>query len=144
MRAWNPSDYTDGWTNVRIFWIAQNIKTTLTIPESRGKITFVRWSRQRLRSGMQRSERMKNKKFCIKIRAWVWKYSDENFEKSKLQKEIKKLLTSLDEYAILNKLSREGMLHNSKKRNKKVVDKHETLWYNIKAVAWNGNNKEHW
>ena len=87
---------------------------------------------------------MKNKKFCIKIRAWVWEYSDENFEKSKLQKEIKKLLTSLDEYAILNKLSREGVLHNSKK-NKKVVDKHEMLWYNIKAVAWNGNNKkEHW
>ena len=87
---------------------------------------------------------MKNKKFCIKIRVWVWEYSDENFEKSKLQKEIKKLLTSLDEYAILLKLSREGVLHNSKKRNKKVVDKHETLWYNIKAVAWNGNNKEHW
>ena len=87
---------------------------------------------------------MKNKKFCIKIRAWVWEYSDENFKKSKLQKEIKKLLTSLDEYAILNKLSREGMLHNSKK-NKKVVDKYETLWYNMKAVAWNGNNKkEHW
>ena len=91
------------------------------------------------------AERMKNKKFCIKIRAWVWEYSDENFEKSKLQKEIKKLLTSLDEYVILLKLSREGLLHNSKKRNKKVVDKHETLWYNIKAVAWNGNNKkEHW
>ena len=64
---------------------------------------------------------MKNKKFCIKIRAWVWEYSDENFEKSKLQKEIKKLLTSLDEYAILNKLSREELLHNSKERNKKVV-----------------------
>ncbi|EEG91649.1 hypothetical protein COPCOM_00007 [Coprococcus comes ATCC 27758] len=44
-----------------------------------------------------------------------------------MQKEIKKLLTSLDEYAILLKLSREGVLHNSKKRNKKVVDKHETL-----------------
>ena len=85
---------------------------------------------------------MKNKKFCIKIRAWVWEYSDENFEKSKLQKEIKKLLTSLGEYAILNKLSREGLLHNSKKEIKKVVDKHETLWYNIKAVAWNGNNKK--
>ena len=85
---------------------------------------------------------MKNKKFCIKIRAWVWEYSDENFEKSKLQKEIKKLLTSLDEYAILNKLSREELLHNSKKEIKKVVDKHETLWYNIKAVAWNGNNKK--
>ena len=38
---------------VRIFRIAQNIKTTLTIQGSRGKITFVRWSRQRLRSGMQ-------------------------------------------------------------------------------------------
>ena len=69
---------------------------------------------------------------------------DKTAKKNELQKEIKKLLTSLDEYAILNKLSREGMLHNSKKRNKKVVDKHETLWYNIKAVAWNGNNKEHW
>ena len=85
---------------------------------------------------------MKNKKFCIKIRAWVWEYSDENFEKSELQKEIKKLLTSLDGYAILNKLSREGLLHNSKKEIKKVVDKHETLWYNIKVVAWNGNNKK--
>ena len=114
MRAWNPSDYTDGWTDVRIFWIAQNIKTTLTIQESRGKIPYVRWSRQRLRSGMQRQS--------------GWK--------------IKKLLTSLDEYAILNKLSREGLLHNSKKEIKKVVDKHETLWYNIKAVAWNGNNKK--
>ena len=87
---------------------------------------------------------MKNKKFCIKIRAWVWEYSDENFEKSKLQKEIKKLLTGSDGCAILLKLSREGLLHNSKKEIKKVVDKHETLWYNIKAVAWNGNNKEHW
>ena len=27
-------------------------------------------------------------------------------------------------------------------KNKKVVDKHETLWYNIKAVAWNDNNKK--
>ena len=70
---------------------------------------------------------MENKKFCIKIRARVWEYSDENFEKSKLQKEIKKLLTSFDEYAILNKLSREELLHNSKKEIKKVVDKHETL-----------------
>ena len=34
----------------------------------------------------------------------------------KLQKEIKKLLTSLDEYVILNKLSREEVLHNSKKK----------------------------
>ena len=33
---------------------------------------------------------------------------------------------------------------NAKQKIKKVVDKHETLWYNIKAVAWNGNNKEHW
>ena len=40
---------------------------------------------------------------------------------------IKKLLTSLDEYAILNKLSREELLHNSKKEIKKVVDKHEML-----------------
>ena len=45
----------------------------------------------------------------------------QNFEKSKLQKEIKKLLTSLDEYAILNKLSREGLLHNSKKEIKKLL-----------------------
>ena len=64
---------------------------------------------------------MKNKKFCIKIRERVWEYSDENFEKSKLQKEIKKLLTSLDEYAILNKLSREELLHNSKKEIKKLL-----------------------
>ena len=28
---------------------------------------------------------MKNKKFCIKIRAWVWEYSDENFEKSEFE-----------------------------------------------------------
>ena len=67
------------------------------------------------------AERMKNKKFCIKIRAWVWEYSDENFEKSKLQKEIKKLLTSLGEYAILLKLSREELLHNSKKEIKKLL-----------------------
>ena len=39
----------------------------------------------------------------------------------------KKLLTSLDGYGILLKLLREELLHNSKKRNKKVVDKHETL-----------------
>ena len=37
-------------------------------------------------------------------------------EKSKLQKEIKKLLTSSDGCAILLKLSREGFLHNSKKK----------------------------
>ena len=42
-------------------------------------------------------------------------------EKSKLQKEIKKLLTSLDEYAILLKLSREELLHNSKKEMKKLL-----------------------
>ena len=47
----------------------------------------------------------------------------KNFEKSKLQKEIKKLLTSLDEYAILNKLSREELLHNSKKEIKKLLTK---------------------
>ena len=68
------------------------------------------------------AERMKNKKFCIKIRAWVWEYSDENFEKSKLQKEIKKLLTSLGEYAILNKLSREELLHNSKKEMERQME----------------------
>jgi len=44
-----------------------------------------------------------------------------------LQKEIKKLLTSSDGCAILLKLSREELLHNSKKEIKKVVDKHETL-----------------
>jgi len=38
-----------------------------------------------------------------------------------LQKEIKKLLTSLDEYVILLKLSREGLLHNSKKEIKKLL-----------------------
>ena len=31
---------------------------------------------------------------------------------------------------------------NAEQKIKKVVDKHETLWYNIKAVAWNGNNKK--
>ena len=77
---------------------------------------------------------MKNKKFCIKIRAWVWEYSDENFEKSKLQKEIKKLLTSLDEYAILNKLSREGVLHNSKKEIKKLLT-------NMNIDNWTIDNK---
>ena len=35
-----------------------------------------------------------------------------------------------------------GTASQQQKRNKKVVDKHETLWYNIKAVAWNGNNKK--
>ena len=39
----------------------------------------------------------------------------------------KKLLTSLDGYGILLKLSREELLHNSEKENKKVVDKYETL-----------------
>ena len=70
--------------------------------------------------------------------------SDKTAKKNELQKQIKKLLTILDGYDILLKLSREELLRNSKK-NKKVVDKHETLWYNIKAFAWNGNNKkEHW
>ena len=70
--------------------------------------------------------------------------SDKTAKKNELQKQIKKLLTILDGYDILLKLSREELLRNSKK-NKKVVDKHETLWYNIKAVEWNGNNKkEHW
>ena len=67
--------------------------------------------------------------------------SDKTAKKNELQKQIKKLLTILDGYDILLKLSREELLRNSKK-NKKVVDKHETLWYNIKAVAWNGNNKK--
>ena len=46
---------------------------------------------------------------------------DFNVDIFKLQKEIKKLLTSLDEYAILNKLSREELLHNSKKEIKKLL-----------------------
>ena len=66
----------------------------------------------------------------------------QNCKEKWIAKTNKKLLTSLDGYAILNKLSREGLLHNSKKEIKKVVDKHEMLWYNIKAVAWNGNNKK--
>ena len=59
---------------------------------------------------------------------------DKTAKKNELQNQIKKLLTSSDGCAILLKLSREGLLHNSKK-NKKVVDKYETLCYNIKAVA---------
>ena len=50
--------------------------------------------------------------------------SDKTAKRNELQKQIKKLLTSLDGYGILLKLSREELLHNS---NKKVVDKHETL-----------------
>ena len=53
--------------------------------------------------------------------------SDKTAKRNELQKQIKKLLTSLDGYGILLKLSREELLHNSKKRNKKVVDKYETL-----------------
>ncbi|GAB5612789.1 hypothetical protein JCM37173_33170 [Allocoprococcus similis] len=52
--------------------------------------------------------------------------SDKTAKKNELQKQIKKLLTILDGYDILLKLSREELLRNSKK-NKKVVDKHETL-----------------
>ena len=54
----------------------------------------------------------------------------KNFEKSELQKEIKKLLTSLGEYAILNKLSRETAKESSKrvtKKNKKVLDKDKSF-----------------
>ena len=40
----------------------------------------------------------------------------KTLKKANCKKEIKKLLTSLDEYAILLKLSREGLLHNSKKK----------------------------
>ena len=89
---------------------------------------------------------MENKKFCIKIRAWVWKYSDENFEKSKLQKEIKKLLTSLDEYAILNKLSREGVLHNSKKEIKKLLTnmKHFDIMQKLSHETATTKNIDNW
>ena len=52
--------------------------------------------------------------------------SDKTAKKNELQKQIKKLLTILDGYDILLKLSREELLRNSKK-NKKAVDKHETL-----------------
>ena len=86
---------------------------------------------------------MKNKKFCIKIRAWVWEYSDENFEKSKLQKEIKKLLTSLDEYAILNKLSREELLHNSKKEIKKLLTSADD-YDNISELLKTTKNIDNW
>ena len=47
--------------------------------------------------------------------------SDKTAKRNELQKQIKKLLTSLDGYAILNKLSREGLLHNSKKEIKKLL-----------------------
>ena len=50
--------------------------------------------------------------------------SDKTAKKNELQKQIKKLLTILDGYDILLKLSREELLRNSKK-NKKVVDKHK-------------------
>lgn len=50
-----------------------------------------------------------------------WNLTLQLSEKSKLQKEIKKLLTSSDGCAILLKLSREGLLHNSKKEIKKLL-----------------------
>ena len=53
--------------------------------------------------------------------------SDKTAKRNELQKQTKKLLTSLEGYGILLKLSREELLHNSKKEIKKVVDKHETL-----------------
>ena len=47
--------------------------------------------------------------------------SDKTAKRNELQKQIKKLLTSLEEYGILLKLSREGLLHNSKKEIKKLL-----------------------
>ena len=46
---------------------------------------------------------------------------DKTAKKNELQNQIKKLLTSLDGYGILLKLSREGFLHNSKKEIKKLL-----------------------
>lgn len=124
------SSYLNGWLNrntelkhqnVGIFWIAQNIKTTLTIPKSRGKITFVRWSRQRLRSGMQRSYGQIFWRIARFLNRWVWKIQIKLQRKNELQNQIKKLLTSLDGYGILLKLSREELLHNSKKEIKKLL-----------------------
>ena len=78
---------------------------------------------------------MKNKKFCIKIRAWVWEYSDENFEKSKLQKEIKKLLTSLDGYGILLKLS----LRDKRKTEKFDLERRDSSKKNLKKFLTNAS-----
>ena len=47
--------------------------------------------------------------------------SDKTAKKNELQKQIKKLLTILDGYDILLKLSREELLHNSKKEIKKLL-----------------------
>ena len=47
--------------------------------------------------------------------------SDKTAKRNELQKQIKKLLTSLDGYGILLKLSREELLHNSKKEIKKLL-----------------------
>ena len=46
---------------------------------------------------------------------------DKTAKKNELQDQIKKLLTSLDGYGILLKLSREELLHNSKKEMKKLL-----------------------
>ena len=46
---------------------------------------------------------------------------DKTAKKNELQNQIKKLLTSLDGYGILLKLSREELLHNSKKEMKKLL-----------------------
>ena len=47
--------------------------------------------------------------------------SDKTAKRNELQKQIKKLLTSLEGYGILLKLSREELLHNSKKEIKKLL-----------------------
>ena len=46
---------------------------------------------------------------------------DKTAKKNELQNQIKKLLTSLDGYGILLRLSREELLHNSKKEMKKLL-----------------------
>ena len=47
--------------------------------------------------------------------------SDKTAKRNEMQKQMKKLLTSLDGYGILLKLSREELLHNSKKEIKKLL-----------------------
>ena len=48
--------------------------------------------------------------------------SDKTAKKNELQKQIKKLLTILDGYDILLKLSREELLRNSKKIKKLLTN----------------------
>ena len=48
--------------------------------------------------------------------------SDKTAKRNELQKQIKKLLTSLDGYGIILKLSREELLHNSKKIKKLLTN----------------------